>query len=289
MKNWLVLGTLAAILAASSYGFSFTLSKLVYDHGTNSLTLVSIRFLALVIVNWCWLRLKGQSLAVPPPVFWLVTGTGVFMFGASGGNLSAIMYVPVSLAILVFYSYPIFTLVFVGLIDRRPPRMIQVGAAVVAIVGIGLALEVSFADLHVVGIGLALLAAASAALNLITAQYAMRNVSTPLMTFYAGIAAFLVAGGVTLGSGALALPQAPAGWGLFATVLGLYCVARVSMFTAVRWIGPVKTALVMCVEPVVAIAFAIVLLGERLTTQQLIGAVLVIGAIAAVQGQRQDQ
>ena len=289
MKNWLVFGTVAAIVAASSYGFSFTLSKLVYDHGTNSLTLVSIRFLALVIVHWYWLRLKGQSLSVRPGVFWLVVGTGFFLFGASGGNLSAIMYVPVSLAILVFYTYPIFTLVFVGLIDRRPPRITQVGAAVVAIVGIGLALEVSFADLHLVGIGLALLGAACAALNLITAQRAMRNVSTPLMTFYAGIAAFCVSGSVTVGSGALALPEAPAGWALFAIVLGLYCVAIVSMFTAVKWIGPVKTSLVMCVEPIVAIAFAVVLLGERLTMQQLIGAVLVIGAIAAVQRQRQEQ
>lgn len=208
------------------------------------------------------------------------------MFGASGGNLSAIMYVPVSLAILVFYTYPVFTLVFVGLIDRRPPRVRQVAAAVVAIVGIGLALEVSFVDLHWVGIGLALLGAVSAALNMITAQRAMRTVSTPLMTFYAGIAAFLVSGSVTVGSGALALPQAPAGWGLFAMVLGFYCVAIVSMFTAVKWIGPVKTSLMMCVEPLVAISFAIVLLGERLTMQQLIGAALVIVAVVAVQRQR---
>lgn len=69
-------------------------------------------------------------------------------------------------------------------------------------------------------------------------------------------------------------------------VLGFYCVAIVSMFTAVKWIGPVKTSLMMCVEPLVAISFAIVLLGERLTMQQLIGAALVIVAVVAVQRQR---
>lgn len=280
----LVVGVGAALLAAIAYGSSFALSKLIYAHGVSALSLVSLRFLALLVVYASLLYISGRKVAMTPRLTGMTAALGILLFGSSGGLLSAITFIPVSLAILIFYTYPIFILIIVSIVNRKVPTVVEFAAALTAFIGLWLALEVSFSDLNLIGIGLALLSALCAASNLVIAQRVLRQVSMTTATFYMAASALLIAAVSTVGADAVAVASDLLGWVLLALVLGLYCLAIGAMFTGVRLIGPVQTSMVMCLEPPVAIVWAIVLLGERMTLQQAIGAMLVVAAIAVTEG-----
>ena len=59
----------------------------------------------------------------------------------------------------------------------------------------------------------------------------------------------------------------------------LYAGAMLSMFVALHAAGAVPTSLIFNLEPLVAIAAAAILLGERLMPVQMGGVALVIGAL----------
>jgi drug/metabolite transporter (DMT)-like permease len=61
-------------------------------------------------------------------------------------------------------------------------------------------------------------------------------------------------------------------------------VGYVTLFIGLEIIGPVKTSMLMNVEPILTIILAAILLGERLASIQLIGAAFVILGIILITG-----
>ena len=86
-------------------------------------------------------------------------------------------------------------------------------------------------------------------------------------------AAFALAGGV-------ALPATEVGWLGFAGAALCYVVAVMTQFAALSRADPTRAALIYNLEPLVSIGLAALLLGERLSGQQLLGAGLVLAALA---------
>jgi len=58
----------------------------------------------------------------------------------------------------------------------------------------------------------------------------------------------------------------------------------ITLFTGLEIIGPVKTSMLMNVEPILTITLASILLGEQLAFIQLIGAAFVILGIILITG-----
>lgn len=268
-------GNALAVLSAVCYGASLPLSRLAYDHGTNALTVLTLRYLALILAVGLWLRLGGRSLRMPAKPILASLLVGLLFCTTSGGLLGAVVYIPVSLCVLVFYTYPMLTLVMVSAADRRPPEGRELFAVVAAFVGVAFAMDVTLADPHPAGVGFAVLAALAAASTFIVASRALPRASTTVMTWYASASAFVAGGAMTLGLDAFALPSSPLGAGLLAAVLVIFGTAIVTMLASVRLIGPVRSATLLCLEPVTAIAVAMLLLGERLSPQQWLGGALV--------------
>ena len=78
-------------------------------------------------------------------------------------------------------------------------------------------------------------------------------------------------------------PRSGPGWATLTTSTGFYVLATILLFTAVKMIGPLRTAIIDNSAPVWAILLAALLLHERLSGVQLFGGALVIGAVLLVQ------
>jgi drug/metabolite transporter (DMT)-like permease len=65
-------------------------------------------------------------------------------------------------------------------------------------------------------------------------------------------------------------------------VVLFYILAYTLWSVAIRWIGPVRTAGMMNLEPVVSVAAAALILGERLEPVQLAGCALVLLALMLI-------
>jgi len=271
-RRW---GIATAVLSAICYGASLPLSRLAYDHGTNPLTIIALRYLAIVLLLGVWLRVSGSPFRIPPRLLLASALVGVCFLAVSGGLLTSVTFIPVNLTVVVFYTYPMLTLLIVSAMERRTPSAAELVAVILAMAGVGLAMQVSVESLNVEGVGFALLAAIGVAGSFIVAHHILPSVGATRMTLYACITAF--AGGVTmmLGFDALAVPDSAFGIGLVGAVIAMFAVAVIAMFAAVRLIGPVRVATCLCLEPVTAIFVAVLVLGEHLKGGQWLGVALV--------------
>ena len=268
-----------AVLSAVCYGSALPLSRLAYDHGSNPLTILTLRFLAIALIMSVSLLVTRTSLSVS--VRGLLAGAlvGVCFVSVSGGTLTSVSYIPVNLTVLVFYTYPMMTLLVVSAMERRRPRAAELTAVSLALVGVGLAVQASFDKLSAAGVAFALLAAVGAATTFIVAARALPELGTKLMSWYACSVAFVIGAALTLGLDAVAIPDTAFGIGLIALIMAIFTIAVIAMFVGVRRIGPVRAATLLCLEPVTAIFVAVLVLAEHLKPGQWIGAALVAAAM----------
>ena len=283
MSRQQVLGLMAALFAATAYGTAYTASRVVYDHGLNALTLNTLRFAALVAIYLPLVLIAGSQLHVSARSAKSSLLLGVLIACAGIFNLSSIAFIPVSLAILVFYTYPLITLALSAMLDRQAPGMTAYIAFALTFSGLGLTLEVSFDQLNWTGVGLAFLGSLGAGAHMVVAQRSLQQGDFRTVMLYMSLAALVFTGSITVLSGEVSMPVPGVGLWMLGLITIAYCAGIGAMLAAVRWVGPVRTAMVMCMEPPVVITCAFLLLGERLAAIQLLGALLVIAGIVTAQ------
>lgn len=268
-------GVAIAVLSAVCYGASLPLSRLAYDHGTNALTILTLRYLTIIVVLGVWLGLTGSRFRMAPRLVLACAVVGACFVAVSGGLLASVTFIPVNLTVVVFYTYPVLTLLVVSAMERRWPTVAELSAVVLALLGVGFAMQVSFEHLNAAGVGFALLAGVGVVGSFVISTRILPHVGTTRMTWYACSVAFLAGVAMTTGFDALALPTTAFGVGLVAAVVTMFAVAVVSMFVAVRLVGPVRLATFLCLEPLTAILIAVLALGESLAGGQWAGIALV--------------
>lgn len=283
MKSAPALGAASALIAAVGYGSAYVVARVAYDHGLNSFSLNFLRFLTLVAILALWAAINGGGLRLPARGLAIALFLGVLITCAGISNFASIAFIPVSLAILIFYTYPLVTLILTSIVERRAPGPRDYLAFACAFAGLALTLEVSIEALNVTGVALALIGSLTAGAHLVVAQYAMRIARFATVMFYMSLSACFLSGLATLAFDQFAVPAPGLGLWLLGYIIAAFCIGMGAMLAAVRMIGPVRTSIIMCMEPPVVIGCAYVLLGEELSAMQWFGASLVIAGIVIVQ------
>jgi drug/metabolite transporter, DME family len=216
-----------------------------------------------------------------------LTGT----LGLAGSNYFyylAIEKATVAIAITLQYTAPVWVLITMVLRGRERVTLRRVSAVVLALAGIALAIDVFHSGLSLKAIGVigGLVASFSFAFYNIAAQdLVSRNHQFKVM-FYA-----------LLASAALWLVLNPPGrliaqhftggqWGflfLFACLSTL--LPYFFYFTGLKYLDPTRAIIASCLEPVFAIMFAVIFVGERLRVLQVAGVAAVLAATVMVQVQ----
>ncbi|MCG8354493.1 MAG: DMT family transporter [Kiloniellales bacterium] len=277
-------GIAVVVSAAISVSLSLVLARLVYDAGVSPATLITARMVVFALAVGLFFGLTGRSLSLSFADLRTSYGLGVINLIGTGGYLWSLAYIPVSLAVLIFYSYPLLTLLLTSLLERRAPRWSQLAALLFAFAGIFIALEAAISGLHPIGLALVSVGALGVATSLVLSAPVLARADTLRVTFHMALASVVVAGSLTLATDSLRLPGTGIdGWLVLAVTIATFVFAYFGMFQGVRMIGPVRTALILNLEPVATIGFAMLILSESLTPRQLVGAALVVIAITASQ------
>ncbi len=245
--------------------------------------LVTRAFVATLTL-YLLLRIKGVPIRLPAPRQNQALALGVLFSSYSYGVLAAIELMPVGLAVVTFYTYP---LMVAGLAWWRGEQAFNArtaSALVIAFGGIVLALDVFGAHPHPLGIALALASAVMVTLVLNLNNRLRGESDSRPITLHMLLAATLVFAIAVVARHAFALPQTMFGWLGLLGAPAFYAVAVVSFFEIVKSIGPLKMSLIMNIEPVAAVIFGFLLLDQALSTTQMLGVVLVIGAVVLIEG-----
>lgn len=272
--------TLAAALALSLNNVTV---PLVYTHGSNPPSVVMLRYVLLIVVLAGLLPALRRPVRLPARQYAHAAGAGGMSALGSVGLLGAFAFIPVSLAILIVYAYPILTAVIDSLVSRRRPSPIQLGCLFVAFVGIGIALEIDQLAFDGRGIALAVMGAIAFAASFVWNGHGLKGVDAMTSALHMSLAGLALLAVVVLGSGGLALPVDQPGWLWLLLVSSCFSLAFVGMFHGVQSIGAPTAAMLMNLEPVFTIALAVGLLGEPLTPMRMLGAALVLAAVTASQ------
>lgn len=277
--NRSLLGIFLSLAAAASFATNSTLARIAYDQGATPLSVATFRTILAAVILFVILRLWRVPISLPPRRRWQALGLGLLLATYSFGLLGAVERIPVALAVLIFYLYPLLTAV--GAWATGQERMtLPLGLSLVAaFIGLGLVLNTGTAELDGIGIALAVLAAVfNTALVLLNRRMVGDADSRPI-SLYMLICAAVIFVGADIGLGAFPVPQSTVGLAAFIGVGLFYSFSIITFFMAISMIGPIRNGIFMNFEPVTSVFLGVVVLSQVLQPLQFLGAAIVIGAI----------
>lgn len=282
-------GYLYVIGCACSFGIITTLGKLTYDEGASPPTVVFFRLLtgslSMGILS-AWSHRKNlpsinsrpeSSSTLHLPVLIVVTGISIAVM--SLGYLGSVNYIPVSLSVLLFFTFPFWVLLINYFIYGVVPTRLKFLAFIIAFFGLALTLGPTWQDLDWRGIVLVLTGALGSAGMIIGGAKSSHLISMRNLVFFSNTVSVVFVGIILLLSDTFSLPQTPLGWVGIASICILFVLGQLFLFAATRHIGSAQTSIMLYLEPFVSIGAAMILLGERMEHSQCLGVLVVISAL----------
>jgi drug/metabolite transporter (DMT)-like permease len=268
---------------AAILGAGHVCARFAFANGVNVLTAATVRSLLAAVLLLALLRARRTAVLPLPREFKGTLVLGLFIAAQTVSIQVAVALLPVTIALLVFYTYPFLTgLAAILLGDERFSWRLA-ATLVAAFVGLALVLGVSAQPVNPLGVA----AAAGASLMftgaVVLTQRLAPGLGAPLRTFFmlaTAAAVFVAAAAVTAD---VSLPATGAGAFGLAGLATCYAAGIIGLFLLLPLLGAVQTAIVLNLEPVVVAAIAWAALGEALTATQIFGAVAVVAAVMLFQ------
>ena len=230
-------GSAAAFASAIVFATGITLVAAIYQDGANVHAVNLSRVLTLAAVMAITLAIARMSPALPPRVALRCVLIGLLFCGEIYGLLSSVKYIPVGLAMLIMYTYPLMIAVVGWLTGAEPFTLDRLFAILAAFAGLALTLHTPHADIDWRGVAWAVFTAVVFSAVLIVSGRTMRGVDRRILMLYLTSTAVVIVGVVSLVLVPLEWPRTDHGWTLLAVSTGLYVLATTLLFTAVKMIG----------------------------------------------------
>lgn len=274
-------GFLYALTSASLYGLNIAFASLASLGGVSGSTLVVYRVLLMLALVTAFAALLRQPLKVAAGERGVLAVLGLSTTLVGVCYLSSVAFIPVTVAVVLFYTFPILIVVASPFVEgtRLTPPLI--GIAALALGGVILVVGPAFDRLDWRGVALALAASVAVATQFFAAARCPRT-GMVAKVFWIHLLVLPTATFIALLSGSLAGPDTLAAAPYpVAMTIGGYLVGFVLQLLALGRISAVVAGIVYCAEPVVAALASMVLLGEVLSPLQYAGGALVLAAIVA--------
>lgn len=271
---------------AATFGSNHVAARLAFDHGASVPAAVGMRSGVTALALLALLRLQNVPLAMGRGTLARALFVGLLVAAQSFCLYSAVARIPVALALLVFSSCPVLYVLISWIAGKdRPPR-VALFAAPLALLGLALALDVSFTNVQgrLAEIGAGAAFAITGALCFAFVMYFnvhwLKALDGRLRTFLMmAVTATVVIGAGALSHG-LAAPVDARGWLGLALLTLLYGTAITALFIVLPRIEGTAATIGLNFEPIAVLGLAWFFLGQAVKPLQIVGAFLVVGAIA---------
>jgi len=274
-------GLAFALSGAFFYGFNITFAKIAAELGVGGPMIVAERVLVMIAIGLVIGRLTRASFSVPRNERMPLFGLGIGSTGVSICYISSVAFIPITIAAVIFYTFPILIVVLSPFIDRKPLTLAMMAIVLTAFIGVVLVLGTTDAGLDPRGLLLAAGASISAAIQFFagtrcrhTGTAAKLVISQVIVLPSALLTVYFTGAIFTVDSQTIAFVPVWLTIGGFVFGFGfqILALARISASVA---------GLAFCLEPVVAALTSAIVLGERLAPIQYLGGMIVIAAIIA--------
>jgi len=262
-----------------------------YEDGGTVPAMMFLRYVFYVVAVGFACKAAGVSLRLVNGEQGRVVLIGTVYAAGMLSLLTSFTMIPVSLAVLVLYTFPLFTTLITAALERRFPGLVLFGCLAIALAGLAVALEVYEFNHDLFGIAAATCASLCFATTFVLSERWLAHLEPMALSYHISVPGlvimFFVYAGYLLvqniGSPeamrfGLPDPGSPGSYGLVVSIV-YYTIAILMMFRAIQEISGPSTAMIMNLEPIFTIAMVTVFLAAPYTLAQITGAAIVIGAV----------
>ena len=285
-----VKGTLFAVIAGIAWGLSGTSGQYLMAHGISALVLTNIRLIiaGLLLVLLSYIKSKEQFLAFlkdKSSLFSLLLFSLFGLFLNQLAYLSAIQETNAGTATVLQYVCPVGILAYTCIKDKVAPTIAEILSMILAIGGTFLiATHGQMDQLSMTPAGLfwGLFSALTYALYIIL----------PIKLIQKWGSILVIGVGMTI-SGFVAVPftgiigtSLPMSFDIFLAFTGIILIGTVFAYTAflkgASLVGPVKSSLLASIEPISAVFFAFIIMGDIFYPVDFLGMAMILLAVTII-------
>ena len=283
-------GTLFTVIAGIAWGLSGTSGQYLMAHGISALVLTNIRLIVagLLLVLLSYIKSKEQFLAFlkdKSSLFSLLLFALFGLFLNQLAYLSAIQETNAGTATVLQYVCPVGILAYTCIKDKVAPTIAEILSMILAIGGTFLiATHGQLDQLSMTPAGLfwGLFSALTYALYIIL----------PIKLIQKWGSILVIGVGMTI-SGFVAVPftgiigaSLPMSFDIFLAFAGIILIGTVFAYTAflkgASMVGPVKSSLLASIEPISAVFFAFIIMGDIFYPVDFLGMAMILLAVTII-------
>lgn len=279
------LGIAFAISATLFYGQVPVLARLGFLNGIPAIESILLRtfvvatvfaFVSLVRRESFWISQEARR-----PFIWQCIAT----LAVSACYLMSVQFIPVGLAVIIFFAFPVIVLLLAPVIEGHAPSLIRIAVALFAFAGIAVAIGLDLSTLNPLGLILAAGSALGCALQFFSGRNLSAHVAPAAFSslVHAAILPIMLVLALWIGDGSISVLT-----GKSVSGLGLLAMAGVSLcylagyFLHMSSVQAARASVVVPffnLEPVISTLMAGLLLHETLAVNQMIGGAIVLAAL----------
>lgn len=289
--NTKVKGTTFALVGGACWGLSSVVGKILFDmRGMNAEWLVTARLIfgGIIMLIVAFYQKKGQIFEI-----WKKKGTAfsLLLFAALGmlacqlTYFLCVQYSNPATATVLQYTSPVMIMLLCLFLDRKLPRLMDIIVLIAVVAGVFL--MSTHGDIHSLAISQKALI-----LGITTAVAVVFYTVWPVRLLKEFGSTLVIGWGMFLG-GIMLAPFSrfwapPGSWDLFTVALvGIVVVfGTVCAFSCylkgVMYLGPVKSSLFACMEPLVSTVLTVALLHQAFVLADLAGIALIIVSVTSL-------
>ncbi|MFL0267564.1 DMT family transporter [Candidatus Clostridium radicumherbarum] len=286
-----IYGIIYALLSSAAFGFMPIFAKIIYNNGSNTLTVISLRFLLAALMLYIYFLFAKVDFRVNKTQFTLLALIGLIGYTSTGMTLFySYNYITVGLATTMHFVYPAIVIILNYFIYREAFTKNKVIALLVSITGVYILIGIKAEGIHIGGVILAIAsgfcyAACVMGMNNKEIKKLSNLVTVFYFSLFAGVSLILF----TFISGKFIFPiniettTSIIGISLISTIVSIGLFVR-----ALKIIGASSTSILGTFEPIVSIIMGIVLFKEKLTITLIIGTILILTSVIILSKEKQS-
>lgn len=296
VKNLIPISMWATLLVALSgtlYGFlGYFGTKILNEHFTLS-AMLFWRFFTAFLWMFFFAIVKREKLTAG-----LIANKSValkvFLIGSLFYSVStafyftAAQYAGTGLAMVIFFSYPVFVAIYAWLTKKGKANIIAVGSLITIVLGLVLLKGHGTYAVDIMGIIFSIISAVFYALYVINSKHNANRISSNLLTILICLGNASVFFTISCVTQSFVFPHTLTAWvhilalGIFATALPIQL-----LFEGLRYISSLKASILSVLEPVITMIVGAILLNESMSSLQLIGVIIILLGATLIQFERQ--
>ena len=283
-------GTLFTVIAGIAWGLSGTSGQYLMAHGISALVLTNIRLIVagLLLVLLSYIKSKEQFLAFlrdKSSLFSLLLFSLFGLFLNQLAYLSAIQETNAGTATVLQYVCPVGILAYTCIKDKVAPTIAEIISMILAIGGTFLiATHGQLDQLSMTPAGLfwGLFSALTYALYIILPIKLIQKWGS-ILVIGVGMA---ISGFVAVPFTGIIGARIPMSFDIFLAFAGIILIGTVFAYTAflkgVSMVGPVKSSLLASIEPISAVFFAFMIMGDIFYPIDFLGMAMILLAVTII-------